>query len=101
MKQNKNIINIVLLIIGLIVINFISDKFYKRFDLTQDHRYTMSEETKNIVNNIEEPVAIKVYLEGDFPPEFKRIQQETKQHLEELNALNENIKFRFINPKTF
>ncbi len=100
MKQNKNIINIVLLIIGLIVISFISDKFYKRFDLTQDHRYTMSEETKNIVNNIVEPVAIKVYLEGDFPPEFKRIQQETKQHLEELNALNENIKFRFINPKT-
>ena len=100
MKQNKTLINIVFVIIGLIVINFFSNQFYKRFDLTQDHRYTLSEETKNIVDNIEEPVAIKVYLEGDFPAEFKRIQQETKQHLEELNALNDNINFRFINPKT-
>ncbi|MEN8125841.1 MAG: gliding motility-associated ABC transporter substrate-binding protein GldG [Bacteroidota bacterium] len=100
MKGNKTIINIVIVIVGLIVINFIGDKFYKRFDLTQDHRYTMSDETKKIVDDIEDPIAIKVYLEGDFPAEFKRIQQETRQHLEELNALNKNINFRFINPKT-
>ncbi len=100
MTKNKSIINIVIVIVGLLAIHLFSNKFHKRFDLTQDHRYTLSEETKNIIEEIDEPVAIKVYLEGTFPAEFKRIQQETKQHLEELNALNDHIKFRFINPKT-
>lgn len=100
MAKNNSIINVIIVIVGLIAIIFFSNIFYKRFDLTQDHRYTLSEETKNIISTIEEPVAIKVYLEGDFPSEFKRIQQETKQHLEELNALNDQIRFRFINPLT-
>ncbi|NVK08788.1 MAG: gliding motility-associated ABC transporter substrate-binding protein GldG, partial [Tenacibaculum sp.] len=34
----------------------------------------------------------------DFPAEFKRLQIETRQFLEELQAKNSNIRFRFINP---
>ena len=41
---------------------------------------------------------VNVYLEGDFPSEFKRLQIETRQFLEELQAENTNIRFRFINP---
>lgn len=41
---------------------------------------------------------INVYLEGDFPAEFKRLQIETRQFLEELKAKNSSIRFRFINP---
>ena len=43
-------------------------------------------------------ILIKVYLQGDFPAEFKRLQTETKLHLEELKSVNKNIQFRFINP---
>ncbi len=100
MNTNNSYIKIIIVLIGLIVINFVGQKVYKRFDLTQDQRYTLSDETKYIVENFEGIIAIKVYLEGDFPAEFNRIQLETKQHLEELNALNDNIKFRFINPLT-
>ena len=82
----------------MIVLNIIGNSFYKRFDLTKDKRYTLSNETKEIVAGIEGPLTIKVYLQGDFPAEFKRIQQETNQFLEELHALNNNIKFRFVNP---
>jgi len=89
---------IALLLVGILVINFISSTFYKRFDLTEDGRYTLSPATKSIVENIEDIITIKVYLQGDFPAEFKRLQVETKQHLEELQSLNKHIKFRFINP---
>jgi len=37
-------------------------------------------------------------LEGNFPPEFKRLQNETKQLLEEFTAYNSNIIFNFKNP---
>lgn len=89
---------IVVFIIGIILLNYIGSKVYKRFDLTEDKRYTLSETTKNIVTNVDEIIAIKVYLEGDFPAEFKRLQIETKLHLEELKNLNKNIQFRFVNP---
>ncbi len=95
----KNIyLKIFLVIIALFALNILGDSFFKRFDLTVDKRYSLSEETIKLVENIEDPVFIKVYLQGDFPAEFKRIQIETNQFLEELNALNDNIKFRFINP---
>ena len=98
MKSTKLYIKIPVILFALIALNFIGSKFYKRFDLTQDQRYTLSKETIELVDNIDEPVHIKVYLQGDFPAEFKRIQVETNQFLEELSAINDNVKFRFINP---
>jgi gliding-associated putative ABC transporter substrate-binding component GldG len=100
MKTNKikalNQLGIVFL--ALIVINLISHFFFKRFDLTQDKRYSLSETTLNIIKNIDSPLYIDVYLDGNFPPEFKRLQNETKQLLEEFSAYNSNIVFQFKNP---
>ncbi|GGK45231.1 MULTISPECIES: gliding motility-associated ABC transporter substrate-binding protein GldG [Flavobacteriaceae] len=89
---------IIVFLIGIILINYIGSKIYKRFDLTEDKRYTLSKTTENILANVDEIIGIKVYLEGDFPAEFKRLQIETKLHLEELKIRNKNIHFRFINP---
>ena len=98
MNKTNPYIKILLVLIVLIVLNIIGNSFYKRFDLTKDKRYTLSNETKEIVSRVKDPLTIKVYLQGDFPAEFKRIQQETNQFLEEIHALNNNIKFRFVNP---
>ena len=89
---------IIYLFIGLILLNYLASNFHKRFDLTEDKRYTIAETTKTIVENIDNTLIIKVYLQGDFPTEFKRLQTETKLHLEELKNLNKNIQFRFVNP---
>lgn len=96
--MNKQLKHIVLLIVTLIVIHFISESFYKRFDLTADKRYTLSETTRDIVANIDNTLFITVYLEGDFPSEFKRLQVETRQYLEELTAENSNININFEVP---
>ncbi|WP_405606116.1 gliding motility-associated ABC transporter substrate-binding protein GldG [Polaribacter sp. Asnod1-A03] len=96
--MNKKIKNIIILVIGLIVLNFVNQSFYKRFDLTADKRYTLSETTKSIINKVDKSIFISIYLEGDFPSEFKRLQIETRQYLEELAAENSNIKIKFINP---
>ncbi len=100
MKTNKikalNQLGIILIV--LIVLNVLSHFFFKRFDLTQDKRYTLSETTLNIIKNVDSPLYIDVYLDGNFPPEFKRLQNETKQLLEEFSAYNSNIVFQFKNP---
>lgn len=84
-------------IIGVIVVA-IGNTYYKRFDLTHDQRFTLSEATKKLVRDIKVPIAIDVLLEGDFPSEFRRLQTETKQLLEEFNALNPKVKYIFIDP---
>ena len=97
--MNKKLQNIILLFAGLFLLNFLNQGFYQRFDLTQDQRYTLSEVTKNILDKVDEPLSITVYLEGDFPSEFKRLQVETRQYLEELKAANKNLRIQFVNPE--
>lgn len=94
----KNIKHLAAIIIVLIIVNIVSSQFFKRFDLTSDQRYTLSETTLNTLKNVKEPIYIDVFLDGDFPSEFKRLQSETYQLLEEYKAYNSNIIFNFNNP---
>ena len=94
----KNIKTLVVTFIALIIVNIISHFFFHRFDLTADKRYTLSETSLNILKNAKEPIYIDVFLEGNFPAEFKRLQTETKQILEEFKAYNPNIIYQFVNP---
>ncbi|WP_100611699.1 gliding motility-associated ABC transporter substrate-binding protein GldG [Confluentibacter lentus] len=99
MRLNKNIKHIGILLVALVGINYVSSIAFKRFDLTQDKRYTLSDATVNIINNVDSPIIIDVFLEGDnFPSEFRRLQNETRQLIEEFSAKNSNIVFNFMNP---
>ena len=82
----------------IFIINFAGQFLYKRFDLTADKRFTLSQTTSNILSEIKEPLYVDVFLEGKFPGEFKKLQTETQQLLEELKAQNESIIFQFVNP---
>jgi len=96
--MNKKIKNTVLLVIGFVVLNVINQSYYIRFDLTEDKRYTLSKTSATIVSKVDKNLFINVYLEGNFPSEFTRLQIETRQFLEELSAKNNNIIVNFENP---
>ncbi|TPN83502.1 gliding motility-associated ABC transporter substrate-binding protein GldG [Aquimarina algicola] len=89
---------IIIALIGLVILNIAIKTTYYRFDLTQDHRFTLSDATKNLVVSASAPVVVDVLLEGEFPSEFRRLQSETRQLLEEFNSLNSNIQYIFTNP---
>ena len=94
----NNIKQLAVIIVVLIVANVLSTTFFKRFDLTSDQRYTLSETTLNTLKKVQEPIYIDVFLDGEFPAAFKRLQSETYQLLEEYKAYNSNIIFKFNNP---
>ena len=96
--MNKNSKYIFLAFVGLVFLNYINQFVYKRFDLTEDQRYTLSETTNSMLSKVDKTTHITVYLEGEFPSEFKRLQIETKDFLEELRAKNKYIKIHFENP---
>lgn len=94
----KYVVSGAILIGAVLLLNIIASFFYKRFDLTQDQRFTLSEEAKQIVDQVDSPLVVDVFLKGKFPPEFRRLQTETQQLLEEFSAYNSNIKFDFVDP---
>ncbi|MDD2675682.1 MAG: gliding motility-associated ABC transporter substrate-binding protein GldG [Flavobacterium sp.] len=97
--SKKNNLKSVLIILAIVVLaNVIGSSFFHRFDLTKDKRYTLSPTSLNIIKQVQNPLSIKVYMQGDLPAEFKRLQQETKQLLEEFQAYNKNIIFEFVDP---
>lgn len=98
MKNTKNLKAFLGLILGLIALNVAGNYFFKRFDLTEDKRFTLSETTKEILKQVNEPLFVDVFLEGNFPAEFRKLQTETKQLLEEFQAYNSNVSFLFIDP---
>lgn len=95
---HSNIIKALLLFFVLILVNVFSFYFFERFDLTEDNRYTLSPAAKEIISDVKKPLIIEVFLEGEFPAEFRKLQFETRQLLEEFSAYNPNIKFNFNNP---
>lgn len=97
-NKKTNLKNLFTIIGILVVLNFAGNFFFKRFDLTADKRYTLSETSLNIIKEVKEPLYVDVFLEGNFPGEFKKLQTETQQILEEFKAYNSNIIFQFVNP---
>ena len=88
-------------ILIVIFCNVIGYYLFGRLDLTSEKRYTLTRSTKQLLKRIDEPVLYRVYLEGEFPADFKRLQNETKEMLNQFRAYNKNIEYEFVNPNDF
>jgi ABC-2 type transport system permease protein len=87
----------VLVIINLNV--FFGKKTF-RLDLTEEKRYTISQASIELLESLTDAVYVDVYLEGDFPPGFQRLQRSVRQTLEDFRAYaGDNIQYRFIDPQ--
>jgi len=102
MKSGKRKISSLGALIGgillIVLINMIGQKLYHRFDLTSDRRYSLSEPTKDLLDDIDDLVYVRVYLDGDLPPSYQKLREATKDMLNEFRALNPNVNYEFINP---
>lgn len=98
LKNKENIKYLSFVIIGLVILNLLSNSIYKRFDLTKDKRYTLSTTTKDIIKSAETPLIIDIFLEGNLPSEFRLLQFETKQLIQEFQDINSLIKVNYIDP---
>lgn len=85
----------------VVFLNVIGYYIFARIDLTAEHRYTLSPTTKEMLLQVDEPVLFRIYLEGEFPADFKRLQNETKEMLNQFRAYSKYINYEFVNPNDF
>ncbi|RYE16985.1 MAG: gliding motility-associated ABC transporter substrate-binding protein GldG [Sphingobacteriales bacterium] len=85
---------------GMIFILLLSQFAFTRFDFTKEKRYTVSAISHTIMDSLAAPVKVTVYLQGDnFPAGFKRLQQATKDMLNDLGSCGHGkLQFEFVDP---
>jgi len=97
MMQKKFSFLMLLLFVLAINVFFSWNNF--RIDLTQDKKHSISAETKQVLQNLDDIVFMKIYLDGDFPLEYKHLQSELLNLLISFKEIaEENFDFEFINP---
>ena len=97
--MKSNLARIALFIGILVGINAIAAFVFFRWDLTQEKRYTISDATKKLLQNLDHQVVIKVYLTGDFPAGFERLERAIQETLESfVDYGGGNVAYRFIEP---
>jgi gliding-associated putative ABC transporter substrate-binding component GldG len=95
----KNIFPFLLIFVLTLLVNITFSQFDFSLDLTEDKKYSISKESKQILNNLDDVIYIKVYLDGAFPYEFKYLQDELFTLLSSFkNIANKNFDFEFIDP---
>jgi ABC-2 type transport system permease protein len=95
----KKIIQIVAFVLAIVVLFILSENFFFRLDLTSEKRYTLSDNTKNLLGGLDQELNVKVYLDGDLNPGFLRLRKSVKEMLDEFDAYaGKEVKYQFINP---
>ena len=93
--------NFIILLIGVITINTLVNLYPYRFDLTSTKKYSLSNNTQNTLKSIQDIIYFKIYLHGDIPIEYKRLEKEIKHLINELRSFSQFIEFEFIDPSKF
>ena len=94
-KQSVKSWKSILILVALVVVNLLAWKVVYRWDMTNDKRYSISSATKGLLQSLESPLEITLFLDGELNAGFTRLKKATKEIVEELNVyatikVNEN-----------
>jgi len=99
MNRKQLFIRIFLFVGILVLVNIISLRFFKRFDLTSDKIFTLSDASKNLVRGLDDKFLVKAYFTSDLPPEYANNRRFLKDQLDEYRAYSGgNFQYEFIDP---
>ncbi|MDH3650597.1 MAG: Gldg family protein [Saprospiraceae bacterium] len=95
----KNTVSVFLIAGIVILLNVLSKQFFFRLDLTEGNQYTLSQATKNILRNLEDPVTVKAYFSEDLPANIAKTERDFREMLIEYSNLSKgNLDYEFVNP---
>ena len=104
MKGMYNWTFLAIVIAAIVLINIISSFVSKRWDVTEDQRYSLSEGTIDFLSNkksFKNRISIRIYFDGNLPSELKHFRNSIEDKLKEFKEYaGKRIEFQFINPMT-
>ena len=100
-KRNQSLLQLGLLAGILVLLNVLGNIFFTQFDLTEEKRFTLTRPTVEMLKNLDEPVFVRVLLEGEFPAGFRRLQRSAREMLDNFRSRvpgADNLQYEFSDP---
>jgi len=101
-KQSKKISDLLLLgnaLLLALLVNVVGNNYFFRIDLTEENRYTIKTQTKELLKSLDDAVYVEVFLEGDLNPGFERFKKSIRETLEEFRIYSGNrVQYVFMDP---
>ena len=95
----RNFIQLLIVVAIIIVIGYLSSIWFFRIDLTSEKRYTLSNTTLKILEDLPGDVFIQVYLDGEMPIGFKKMRTAIAELLDEFRVRSKRkLSYEFLNP---
>jgi ABC-2 type transport system permease protein len=83
----------------MLSLGIFSSLLFTRIDFTKEGRYTISQVSRNVLDSLNKPVKVTVYLQGDLTGGMKRLQRATNDMLNDLQAYSHHrLQFEFVDP---
>lgn len=98
-KRLTLILQIALAIAIAILVDTLGSFYFFRLDLTEENRYSISDATKNMLENLDDDIYIEAYLDGELPAGFKRMRASLEETLNEFSLYSDGkVQFQFVDP---
>lgn len=98
-KKSNDILKLFLSIGIVIVLAFILSYEFFKLDLTEEKRHSLTDQTIDALENLDERIFFKVYLTGDIPAEYKKLESAIEEKLDEFRDYStDKIDYEFVNP---
>lgn len=103
-KRAQSFIQLGLFIGVLIFLNILANariggrSLYAKLDLTEEKRFTLTSATRDLLNEVDDVVFVRILLDGELPAGFKRLQTATREMLEDFRGRSGYVEYEFEDP---
>lgn len=80
-----------MMLAGLVLVGILSGQWFFRLDLTAEKRYSITNVSKTLVRNLEKPVNITLYLDGELNTGFRKFQKSIVEKIADYNAYSSQL----------
>ena len=77
----------------LVLINFLGSRHHQRWDVTEEKRFSLSEQTLQLLDSLEEPVHVKLFF---TPGHYNR--QQAEDLIKEYELRSDKLSYEFVDP---
>lgn len=102
-QKTFNYFGIKFLILAIVVFSLLvlNQRINYRLDLTDSKRFTLSEVTRNFIQDKNNSVKVDAYISSDLPPQLLQLEREVKNTLDSFkHASKGNIQLQYLDPET-
>lgn len=98
-RKAQTLLHLAVVLVILILLNFVSVRWFGRLDMTANGQFTLAEASKTLMRGLDDKVTVKAYFTEDLPAPYNNHRRILLDQLNEYRAYaGGNFQFEFIDP---